>query len=120
MMKSSLLSMLAAATLLAGGAPAMAQAPPATANAPATTTVTTWTNEHGATIREYTTTQKYPSINDPSFKAARGMALPQNYTLYPLPPTLTVPDPDAYSYSIVNDRPVVVERTTRTIVHTWD
>jgi hypothetical protein len=26
---------------------------------------------------------------------------------------------DRYSYGIVNDHPVAVERTTRQVVHTW-
>ncbi|MEI9985229.1 MAG: DUF1236 domain-containing protein [Aliidongia sp.] len=45
---------------------------------------------------------------------------PITVTLYPLPETMKIPDPDRYSYSIVNEHPVVVERTTRKVVHTWE
>jgi hypothetical protein len=37
-----------------------------------------------------------------------------------LPDTLKVPSADRYSYGIVNDRPVVVERTSRKVIHTWE
>jgi hypothetical protein len=45
--------------------------------------------------------------------------LPQAVTVSPLPPTVQVPSPDSYSYSIVNNQPVVVDRTTRQVVHVW-
>jgi hypothetical protein len=37
--------------------------------------------------------------------------------VYSLPTTVKVADPDRYSYTIVNDQPVVVERSTRRVVH---
>jgi hypothetical protein len=39
--------------------------------------------------------------------------------VYPLPPTVEVPSANTYSYSIVNNQPVVVDRTTRKVVHVW-
>jgi cystathionine beta-lyase/cystathionine gamma-synthase len=40
-------------------------------------------------------------------------------TTYPLPETIKVTEPTRYSYVIINDHPVVVEKTTRRVVHTW-
>jgi hypothetical protein len=85
-----------------------------------TQTTTSWTNDQGAVIRNYSTTQKYSSFNDPALKPDVGVALPGTVTIYPLPDTVKVETPDRYSYGIVNEHPVVVERTTRKVVHTWD
>ena len=49
-----------------------------------------------------------------------GMALPDKVTIYPLPETMKVPSAENYSYGMINDRPVVVERSSRKVVHTWD
>jgi len=37
-----------------------------------------------------------------------------------LPDTVKVPTPERYSYSIINNHPVVVERSSRKVIHTWD
>jgi hypothetical protein len=110
-MRRSLFSIVAASVLLASVG---------TASAQTTTSTTTWTNDQGTTFREYSTSKKYGSFSDPTLKPDVGMALPGTVTLYPLPETIKVPSPDTYSYGIINDRPVVVERTTRKVVHTWD
>jgi hypothetical protein len=47
------------------------------------------------------------------------MALPQTVTVYPLPQTVVPPTPGTYSYTIINNEPVVVDTTTRKVVHTW-
>jgi hypothetical protein len=39
--------------------------------------------------------------------------------LYQLPPQVQVQKPDMYCYTIINNEPVIVERTTRRVVHTW-
>jgi hypothetical protein len=109
-MKRQLLSIAAASLLFASVGVASAQ----------TTTTTTWSTENGNAIREYSTTQKYESFRDPAMHPNAGMALPGTVTLYPLPDTVQVPSRETYSYGIINDRPVVVERTTRKVVHTWD
>ena len=49
-----------------------------------------------------------------------GMELPPTVTLYALPDTIKVQTPDRYRYGLINNRPVVVETTTRKVVHTWD
>jgi hypothetical protein len=112
-MRRSLFSIVTASVLLAGAGLASAQTS-------TTTTTSTWTNDQGAAITSYSTSQKYNSFNDPSFKANIGVELPGTVTLYPLPDTVKVPDADHYSYSIINDHPVVVERTTRKVVHSWE
>jgi hypothetical protein len=106
---------LTAAMLLVGTSTTMAQ--------PSTTTTsssTTFSAEHGSVIRQDSTTQKYKSYSDPSFQARVGVELPSSAGLHPLPGTVNVPSAERYSYSIVNDRPVVVERSTRKVVHTWE
>lgn len=110
-MNKSLLSFAAASVLLAGIGFASAQS--------STTTTTTWTTDQGKAITDYSTTQKYTSFSDPALKPTIGSELPQTVTVYPLPSTVTVTQPDQYSYGIVNNQPVVVERTTRKVVHTW-
>jgi hypothetical protein len=84
-----------------------------------TTTSTTWTNEQGAMVREQAVTKHYNNVNDPKITVTEGAELPQTVTLYALPETVKVPEPDRYSYVIVNDHPVVVEKRTRRVVHVW-
>ena len=109
-MRKSLFSIVTATVLVSGAGLAGAQQT-------TTTTTTTWTPDQGAAITQYSTTQHYQSFNDPG--VAVGTVLPQTVTVYPLPPTVAVPSPDSYSYTIVNNQPVVVERTTRRVVHVW-
>jgi hypothetical protein len=105
-----LFTAIVASALLAGAGLATAQT---------TTTTTTWNDDQGTAITQYSTTQKYTSFTDPALRPTIGMALPPAVTIYPLPSTVVVQSPDTYSYGIVNDRPVVIERTTRKVVHTW-
>jgi hypothetical protein len=111
-MRKTLFSIVTGSVLLAGAGLASAQT--------TTTTTSTWTNDQGKEITTYSTTQKYPSYSDPALKPAIGMALPGAVTIYPLPGTMKVETPDRYSYGIVNDRPVIVERTTRQVIHSWE
>ena len=110
-MRKSVLSLVTASMLLAGAGFASAQT---------TSTTTTWTNDQGAAITSYSTTQKYMSFNDPALKPTVGTALPGTVTVYPLPSTVTVTTPERYSYGIVNSHPVIIDRTTRQVVHTWN
>jgi hypothetical protein len=110
-MRRALFSTVAASVLLAGVGLASAQS--------TSTTTTTWTNDQGSAMRSYSTTQHYDSLNDPSMHVDVGTPLPGSVTVYPLPQTAQVPDADLYSYTIINNQPVVVERTTRKVVHTW-
>jgi hypothetical protein len=110
-MRRSLLSAVAISALLASVGLAAAQT--------TTTTTSTWTNDQGQAFTNYSTTKQYKSFSDPSLTPSVGMALPGTVNVYPLPDTMTVQSPDSYSYGIVNDHPVVVERSTRKVVHTW-
>jgi len=108
-MRKSLFSVVTASVLVAGAGLAAAQT--------TTTTTTTWTPEEGSAITQYSTTQGYQSYTQPDVTV--GTVLPQTVTVYPLPPTVAVPSPNSYSYTIVNNQPVVVDRTTRQVVHVW-
>ena len=110
-MKRSLFSIVTGSALLAGMAVASADT--------TTTTTTTWNADQGTTIREYSTTRHYQSYNDPSFSPSVGVVVPQSATVYPLPETVHVPAPNTYSYSIINNQPVVVERSSRKVIHVW-
>ncbi|MEA2753768.1 MAG: hypothetical protein QOJ54_57 [Aliidongia sp.] len=112
-MRRSLFSIVTASVLLTGAGLASAQTS-------STSTSSTWTNDQGSAISSYSTTQKYNSYAAPEFHATVGIELPMDAALYPLPETLKIPDAEHYSYSIINDHPVVVERTTRKVVHSWD
>jgi len=111
-MRGSLFSIATASVLLAGVQLASAQT--------TTTTTTTWSNDQGTVIREYSTHEKIDSVNDPAFRPSVGVEVPGTVVLHPLPDTMKIQDPDRYSYTIINDRPVVVERTTRKVVHSWE
>jgi len=111
-MRKSLFSIVTASVLLSGAGLASAQTT-------STTTTTQWTPAQGTAITEYSTTKKYQSFSDPALTPTIGTVLPQTVTVYPLPSTVVAPTPGAYSYSIVNNQPVVVETTTRKVVHTW-
>lgn len=113
-MRKSLLSIATASALLAGVGLASAQ------TATTTTTSMEWTKDQGTTITEYSKSKSYSSVNDPSLKTTMGMELPGTVTLYPLPETMKVPNADTYRYGIINNHPVVVESTTRKVVHSWD
>jgi hypothetical protein len=110
-MKKSLFSIVTASVLLSGVGLASAQT--------TTTTTTQWTPDQGSAITTYSTTQKYTSFSDPALTPTVGMVLPSTVTVYPLPSTVVVQSPDRYSYGIINDHTVVVDRTNRQVVHTW-
>ena len=111
-MRKSLFSIVTASVLLSGAGLASAQTT-------TTTTTTQWTPAQGTAITQYSTTQKYQSFSDPTMMPSVGMVLPGTVTVYPLPETVVAPSPGSYSYSIINNQPVVVDTTTRRVVHTW-
>ncbi|MBM3597350.1 MAG: DUF1236 domain-containing protein [Alphaproteobacteria bacterium] len=113
-MRQTLLSIVTAAALATGASIAMAQ------STASTNTTTTWTNDHGTMFREHSKTQSYSSINDPALNPSVGVVLPNTVTVHPLPPTVKVPSAENYSYAIINQNPVVVERESRKVIHTWD
>jgi len=89
-------------------------------SAQTTSTTTTWTTDQGAMIREYSTTRKYNSLIDPALKPAIGAVMPGTVTIYPPPETPKVPSADTYSYGTIINNPVVVERATRKVIHSWE
>src|SRR5271156_3100272 len=99
-MRKSLFSIVTASVLVSGIGLAGAQT--------TTQTTTTWTPEQGTAITQYSTTQGYQSYSQPGVTV--GTVLPQAGTGYPLPPSVTVQSPETYSYSIINNQPVVVDR----------
>jgi hypothetical protein len=111
-MRRPLFTIAAASVLAAGVGLAYGQS--------TTSTTTTWSDDQGTTMRQYSTTEHWKSYDDPSFHAEVGTEVPGTVTLHPLPNTMTVPSANRYSYGIINNNPVVVERTTRKVVHTWD
>lgn len=110
-MKRTFAAVLLAASTLAAGA--------AGAQTTTTTTTTTWSDDQAATLNQSYTTSHYAAVTDPNLQPAVGAVLPGTVTFYPLPSTITVQNPDQYSYSVINNHPVVVERTTRRVVRTW-
>ena len=83
------------------------------------TSTTTWRDSDGNLIREYTETKQYLPVSDPKIETTVGVTLPESVTLYELPTTIKVEKPDQYRYVISNDKPVVVERANRKIIHVW-
>jgi len=112
-MKGTLFSIAAASLLAAGMGFASAQSS-------SMSTTTTWSDDSGTTLREYSSTRHYRSHDDPSWHAQVGAELPSSVTTYPLPDTMHVPSAERYSFGMVNNNPVVVERTTRKVVHSWE
>jgi hypothetical protein len=112
-MNRSLFAIVTASAILSGAGLASAE------TTTTTTTTRQWTPDQGAAITQYSTTQKYQSFSDPSLTPTVGAMLPSTVTVYPLPPTVVPPSPGSYSYSIVNNQPVVIDSTTRKVVHTW-
>jgi hypothetical protein len=109
--RESLFSIVTASVLLSGVGLASAQT--------ITTTTAQWTPDQGSAITTCSTTQKYTSFSDPNIRPTVGMMLPGTVTVYPLPSTVVVQAPDRYSYGIVNDYAVTVDRSNRQVVHTW-
>jgi Protein of unknown function (DUF1236) len=115
MMKSLYAAAIATAFLSSAGI-AAAQTDAATT----TTTTTTWSADEGTQLNQYYVTNGYAPVTNPNLQVSVGAPLPPSVTFYPLPATIHVPDADRYSYTVVNSHPVVVDRTTRRVVHTWD
>lgn len=111
-MKRSVLPALAAALLISGAAFAQ--------SATTTTTTSTWSDEYGNIIRQESVTKKFEPVIDSKIDVRVGAALPQTITVHPLPNTVRVERPEQYAYVIINDDPVIVDKTTRRVVHVWN
>lgn len=82
----------------------------------------TFSSEHGSVIRQHATTQHYQSVHEPSFHGQVGATLPGSVQLHPLPDALVTQMPAArqHQYTIVNDRPVIVDPSTRRVIHAFE
>jgi hypothetical protein len=107
-MRKSLLSLAAATMFLGGVGLALAEGE-----------TPTWDAAQGTTLTQYSTTMKYTSSMYPNMTPTVGTVLPDTVTVYPLPDSMKIPSADRYRYGMLNDHPVVVETTTRKIVHNW-
>jgi ABC-type glycerol-3-phosphate transport system substrate-binding protein len=110
----SKLSLIVAAALMA--------APLGAALAQSTTTTTTtesWSPDQGQELTKTWTSNKYTSTTVQNFQPEVGVEVPTTVTAYPLPQNITIPDRERYSYTVIDNRPVVFDTTTRKVVHTW-
>src|SRR5829696_7702005 len=71
------------------------------------------TAEEARRVRAYVVAQRTPSVGV-SEQVAVGRPVPDRARLYPLPASVGLRNP--YNYTIVNDRPVLVDPRTRQIV----
>jgi hypothetical protein len=111
-MKHSLLSIAAASMFVAGVGVASAQV-----ENPAKPS---WTTGQGQTLTTTYQSMHYAPYSDPSMHPKVGMVLPETVHVYPMPDSMHGPAYSNYRYGMVNDHPVVVESTTRRVVHSWD
>ena len=111
-MKKSLLSVAAASMFLAGVGLAAAQS--------TTTTTETWSADQGKAFSSYSTRKHYDSYADPQFRATIGEQAPSGMTLHEMPDSMKLHSADRYRYGMINDHPVVVEQSSRKIVHSWE
>ena len=115
-MTKSLYAAAIATVLLSSAGIAAAQTDQTTT----TTTTQSWSPDYGQQLTQYYSTNGYAPVTDPNVQVTVGAPLPPTVTFYPLPPNIRVPNPDRYSYTIINSHPIVVDRTTRRVIHTWD
>jgi hypothetical protein len=111
-MKYSFLPIAAASLLFAGVGVASAQNESPTSPS--------WTPAQGRTLTTTYQTRHYQPYADPSMHPEMGMVLPETVHVYPMPEGMNGAAYSRYSYGMINDHPVVVETTTRKVVHTWD
>ncbi len=111
-MRKTFLSIATASVLFAGAGLAFAQSE--------TPSQPTWKSNQGQMMTQYSTTMHYQSYMDPSLNPRVGMVLPDKVTVYELPGDMNVPSATEYRYGMINNHPVVIDTTTRKIVHTWD
>lgn len=78
-----------------------------------------FTPEHGRMISEHAGSQHYNSVRDPNIHANVGATLPGSVDLHPLPGGIGHPQAQQYGYAVVNDSPVVVEHSSRRVVHSF-
>ncbi|BBK30449.1 uncharacterized protein DUF1236 [Stella humosa] len=105
MKKFALGGAVALAMLTAAGA-GIAQ----TATTTTTTRTTTLSPDQRTVVQEYVVREKRPSVVVDNYEVRTGTALPPSVQFY------TVPQMDNYRYTIVNNRQVIVDPTTRQVI----
>jgi len=82
----------------------------------------TFTTEHREMLHQHFRHQHYSSFRDPHFHAHVGDVVPDAMELHPLPDTLAtrVPHGSHYGYGLLNERPVIVDHSTRRVIHHFD
>ena len=109
-MNKSLTSAVIAATMLSGTVFAQS----------ISTSTYRWTDADGNLIREYTETKQYKDVDISDVDAKVGVEIPASVTTtYELPATIKVEKPDRYRYVIINDKPVVIEKDNRKVIHVF-
>ena len=78
---------------------------------------TALTAEESTRVQSYVVTQRRPSIRVAE-EVSVGQPLPPRVRLYPVPQRVGLANP--YSYTVVNDRTVLVDPQTRTVVQVID
>jgi hypothetical protein len=76
--------------------------------------------DQGKSFSDYSTRKKCNSYADPKFKATMGEEAPSGMTLHEIPESMKLRSAERYRYGMVNDHPVVVEQSSRKIVHRWN
>jgi hypothetical protein len=99
---------LASAAFVATAAPALAQSETTT-----TVTRTTTTTVVPDTVRTYVVGQQAQSVAVPG-DVVIGEVLPEIVSITP------IPDNAEYGYAVVNDRRVVIDPVTRTVIEVYD
>lgn len=103
-----LLVALCATATLAAALPAAAQTTTTTTTVTETTTV-----EVPSTVRTYVTEQTVPSVVLEG-ELVRGEILPETVEV------IAIPDQPDYGYAIVNDRRVILDPNTRTVIEVYN
>lgn len=123
-MNNRILGAALATSLLAGVTGAQAQVatqpatPPQSSTTTTTTTTTTVTPDQQSKIRQVVTREKRTSVTAPTgFTVAVGSTLPETVQVYALPSDVGVTN---YRYTVVNDRTVLIDPTTRRVIQVLD
>jgi|JI10StandDraft_1071094.scaffolds.fasta_scaffold24179_5 hypothetical protein len=103
-MKKFLIGSAIATALLASAGAGFAQ------TMTTTTTTRTIAPEQRTIVQEYVVQQKRPSVTVENYEVRTGTVLPPTVQFY------SVPQADQYRYTVVNNRQVIVDPTTRQVI----
>jgi hypothetical protein len=78
--------------------------------------------EHGAMLRQHASSQRYAPVHDAGIHAQVGATIPSSVELHPLPDALLgqLPGARQYRYTVIGNRPVVVDPGSHRVVHVGD